>query len=138
MTELEAAHLLLWPGPIVFRATILGNPGPKQRARRGASGGFYAPDADDEDEIGWALRRAFKRCLDVPFVASMGFYMETRRAVDWDNLVKRVNDAGNEVVWTDDRLNVGGLIVRMLDREAPRTEIVVSLAADDVLAGRRG
>lgn len=53
------------------------------------------------------------------------FYRRTRQIVDLDNLLKHLLDAGNGLLWGDDRQVTRYVVELRLDREAPRTEIVL-------------
>ncbi len=111
-----------------------GEPVPWARAGRGARGQTYTPRryAAHLEARGWAMRQAY----DGPVIEAgeLGlharFYRSTRHNVDLDNLAKAVLDAGSGIVWSDDRLLSRLVLERMVDRERPRTELVIYRAAD--------
>lgn len=101
---------------IVYRATVPGSPVPKARARvyttrRGEIRAVTpARTRDAEDEMGWLLKMAWRQEADASaqfgvrcrFVFSRTVAGDERR-VDGDNCLKAALDAGNGVVWADDR-----------------------------------
>lgn len=129
MLGLEAMHLTLFPGPVIFAGVIEFKPEVKRRARGGA-GRHYSIDGDREDLSGWALRKLFRGTVDQPFVLSTIFYRPNHVRCDEDNLRKHVLDAGNNVVWTDDHLSRGGIVLKHFDWERPRTELVLTMAPE--------
>lgn len=107
----------------VLDCTIPGTPVPKARARKGAGGRWYTPEATASQEAsirqyvsGWMLATRVKP-IEGPIIVEVHSMfsrpsgnktqMHTQRP-DWDNLGK-VTDALNGVAWNDDCQVVCGL-----------------------------
>ena len=124
---------------IVCRAVIDAEPIPWARAGRGIRGQSYTPKryAEHRTLIAWAMHEG--RTVPGPLAEDLGvmltFYRSTRRHVDIDNLAKAVLDAGTDVVWGDDAFVTWALLTLGLDRDLPRTELVVFRRAMPVLDG---
>lgn len=107
------------------RILIPGNPGSKQRHRPSRRGkGFIAPDRQAEQAVGWQMRAQY---AGKPIAGAVGvqmrFYRGDRYGVDYDNLAKRVGDAGNQILWRDDRQIVEAHIYLVRGSDDPRTEL---------------
>lgn len=103
---------------------IPGEPKVKQRARNG-QGRTYRVDRADEQWIACHLRQAHRAPLIAGPVALVAvFYRSTLHTFDTDNAMKLVKDAGNGVVWRDDRQVRAELGLLELDRENPHTVVV--------------
>jgi Holliday junction resolvase RusA-like endonuclease len=106
-----------------FRATVPGNPVPKERPR--FNGHAYTPkrtrDAED-----W-IRAHTKRLpfLTGKVVLSLAFFRKDAVPCDIDNLTKLVQDALNGRAWNDDRQIVTLIASKDIDRANPRTEIEI-------------
>ncbi len=116
--------------PIVVRAVHLGEPVVKKRPRVLRNGHVYTPKStrNQEAAIG-ALARATLGLVPADAQSIFGvravFYLRTRRPKDCDNLLKVVLDGLNQVVYADDsqvRELMGWCV---LDRQRPRTELLV-------------
>lgn len=105
-----------------------GKPPVKKRPRVTRRGTF-APDAAVERATRAVLARHAEQPMEGPLVLALGFWMPTRRWIDTDNLVKHVMDAGNGVLWCDDSQVVRLAGLRFLDRERPRTALLVGQLA---------
>lgn len=109
------------------RFTVPGNPVPKARPRV-ANGHAYTPLATLEAEglVQLAARKAGVRPLLGPVRLSLFFARGDLRRCDLDNLAKLVQDALNGIAYEDDSQIVELQATKVLDREKPRTEVVVS------------
>ena len=120
------------------RFVVLGEPRPKPRPRFGNHGRAYTPRAARASEtiVKWeALRAMTGRALLVgPVRVTLRFYVGNARRVDVDNLAKLTLDALNGTVWRDDSQIAALTTVKTIDRECPRTEILVEPAAFEAAA----
>lgn len=82
-----------------------------------------------EEAIRWAIKSQNPGLnpTDEPVEVSVRFYGE--RLGDIDNLAKLVLDAGNGVIWQDDR-QVRLLSAALIEDAVPRTEIIVMTARE--------
>lgn len=104
-----------------------GKPPVKKRPRV-TRRGTYAPDAEVEKATRAVLAQHAAEPLEGPVVLALGFWMPSLHRLDTDNLVKHVMDAGNGVLWRDDSQVVRLAGLRFLDRERPRTLLLVGEA----------
>ncbi len=107
---------------------VQGQPVPKKRPRVTRAGHAYTPKETVEHEaaVGWSMKAAWRREPSTePFRVTLAFYMANNRPVDIDNLAKAVLDAGNGIVWVDDRQVRALSCTRDVDRSNPRTEITL-------------
>ncbi|MEN6426056.1 MAG: RusA family crossover junction endodeoxyribonuclease, partial [Phycisphaerales bacterium] len=89
---------------------VMGNPEPKQRARRGQGGRWYTPDATKkyEAEVAKAAMVEMQRhgvrrgSFGPPITIMVRCYFKDHRRRDGDNVLKAVQDGCNGVVWNDD------------------------------------
>lgn len=111
-----------WPLSFV----IDGKPQRKQRPRVTRGGArTYTPDKDREVALGLQLRRHVRRPLVGEVVLVCVFWMPDRTNTDFDNLVKQVADAGNGIMYADDKQVTGSAQLVELDRKAPRTLVMI-------------
>jgi len=127
-TRVASAPVVAVEG-LTFAFTVPGPPQPKERARRGANGRWYTPERTKRYEAavrelmtihaprGWPA--------DATYVLEVVGYFPDARARDGDNLAKSVSDAGNKCLWRDDSQVVRMIVEKRLDRENPRTEVIV-------------
>ena len=113
---------------VVCSAQLEGEPIPWMRTGHGRRGQIYTPARyrDHRTALAWSMLegRMLRAPLAVPIGLWCTFYRSSRRAVDLDNLLKAVGDAGTGIVWGDDA-QITLLLGRLeVDRELPRTEIV--------------
>lgn len=101
-----------------------GKPPVKKRPRV-TRRGTYAPDADVERATAAVLARHADEPMEGPLVLVAGFWMPNLNRLDVDNLLKHLADAGNGVLWRDDSQLVRIAGLRFLDRERPRTALMV-------------
>ena len=92
---------------ILVDTTVRGEPVVFARPRFTAGGKPYQ-DAEyraARDALSWELRgaRKGKAPAGVEVRVRATFFRSTARTVDLDNLIKAVLDAGNEVLWDDDK-----------------------------------
>lgn len=110
-------------------------PWAKKRPR--VSKGGHRTHQDPKDKAAEELTRKYLReqwCeiyqlapLTGNLALSAIFYRRNRQIVDLDNLLKHLLDAGNGLLWVDDRqVTRFNDIELRLDREAPRTEILLT------------
>lgn len=133
MSDLDAlmAHRAAFPGVTTLAVTIPNETPPKRRARH-SEGRTYSLDTKVEGATGWRMRAAFGRPpLTGPLALTVFCYRRTNQPCDIDNLVKHVMDAGNKVLWDDDRQVVGLLARKYLAHPHPRTVVVVSSMPED-------
>ena len=113
--------------PIKF--TVEGVPRPKARARRGAGGRWYTPQATRayEEAVGWAARAAgvHKPCEDGVRL-DIVLWMPDRRRRDLDNCAKSICDGLNGIVYLDDSQVAELVVRRRIDGQRPRAEITVA------------
>lgn len=110
---------------------IAGNPWAKKRPKVSKGGRRTHQDPSDkaaEDETRrqlqeqWGPRPPWSGNIKL-YVA---LYRKNRQVVDLDNLLKHLQDAGNGIIWQDDRQITGyGQVDLFVDAEAPRTEFYV-------------
>jgi Holliday junction resolvase RusA-like endonuclease len=93
---------------VVIKLTVEGEPISKARARLGRYGNFYTPEKTKGYEN--YLRIRIKSKLggrepdkDSYFGVRAIFYRSNRQRIDCDNLMKSVFDAGNELIYKDDK-----------------------------------
>ncbi len=116
-----------------IRFTVEGVPRPKARARRGAGGRWYTPEATRayEDAVSVAARTA--RGAE-PFEGtvrlSVALWLPDLRRRDIDNCAKSICDALNGIAYEDDSQIAELIIRRHVDRERPRTEVIVERAKE--------
>lgn len=107
--------------------TVPGQPRSKARPRFTGSGGVYSDKQQraHEELLEWHLRLAFKEPLQGGVGVGVTFFRSNKQRIDLDNLVKAVLDAANGIAFVDD-VQVVELAARLdLDRENPRTVILV-------------
>ena len=107
---------------------VSGPPQPKQRARRGAHGRWYTPEATKRYEraVGWAARAAgIREPLAGPVRLQVVLWMPDRRRRDVDNCAKSICDGLNGIAWADDSQVSELTVVRRLDRLRPRAEVSI-------------
>ena len=63
--------------------------------------------------------------IRTPVRVELRFYRATARRCDWDNLAKLVCDALNGAAWDDDDQIVSAEVHKGIDRENPRTEVII-------------
>jgi Holliday junction resolvase RusA-like endonuclease len=126
-TELQPAP---WPGPPAT-ADILADlelditPKPKGRPRAG-HGRVYTPAETRayEDRVGWLLRAAHVPCADGELGVRAVFHLGSGAEPDVDNLAKALLDAGNGVLWRDDK-QVKQLLAEIAPGGPPRIRLTV-------------
>ena len=110
-----------------IKIVIDGQPRSKARPRFTGSGKVYsdATQRAHEELIAWSFRSAVSTPLTVSVEMDMVFYRSDQQRIDLDNLVKAVLDGANGICFVDD-VQVVAIAARIeLDRDRPRTEIVV-------------
>lgn len=124
-TELE--HLIQPFGWVEHTVTVPGEPWPKARPRRGKHGNVYTTREDHDREALTAavIRSQIPEPLRGNLTVGLIFYRRTLRKVDADNLIKHVFDASNGTLFLDDsQVTAGGWSIQ-LDRENPRTVLLI-------------
>ncbi len=116
---------------MIVDCVIPGKPQPKQRARRGAGGRWYTPQATRAFERSCAVICAWFRPSDWPLDARYSvrlvLYFADRRRRDLDNVCKSVLDGCNGVLWDDDSQVDSVDVRREYDKARPRTQITVEV-----------
>lgn len=134
--------LALAPDLTDLRGTIVpGEPRSQARPRTPRGGGpvYKLPeDRTAERRTATFLRQTWARPLVGNLAVVCIFYRSTLRTVDSDNLLKHVYDAGQGVVWVNDRQITGGAQLIELDREHPRTVIAVCRHQSTMWRGPKG
>jgi len=129
-----------------FRFIVPGKPQPKQRARKGIGGRFYTPQETRDyaklvKSCAWAamaqagmLQRGVWP-LDAQYRVQIQIYPPNRRVPDGDNVLKAIQDGLKGLVWSDDRLTVGGSYwTHDPDAARPRVEVEVAVVAGQPVA----
>lgn len=132
----------LAPGSPDLRGAILpGEPHPQGRPRAPRGGGpmYKLPaDRDAERKTAALLRQTWRQPLIGNLAVVCIFYRSTLGTVDSDNLLKHVYDAGQGVVWVNDRQITGAAQLIELDRANPRTVIAVCRHDSTMWRGPKG
>lgn len=105
--------------------TIPGPPHAQQRIRRSRSAGsrVWKPDAAQERGIAWQLRSQYR---SAPLEGRLGLYVRfcvVKDIKDASNMLKALEDAGNHILWRDDKQIKALAVLVDVDRENPRTEL---------------
>lgn len=111
---------------------IDGKPQGKQRARRGKGGRWYTPRETVvyENTISAAALAAMAvacigRRYPGPVTVTVSCYFPDARRRDADNVLKSALDGMIDVVYADDCQVQEATVTKAIDRERPRTEVVV-------------
>lgn len=111
--------------PRMRYGVVPGDPWSKSRPRF-TKGRTFQPrdDFEHEQRTGLYLRKMGEMFTGNVFLGCV-FFRSNRQRVDTDNLIKHVCDSGNGVLWKDDSqiTAVAGIIE--LDKDSPRTIVVV-------------
>lgn len=122
----EAARQVLSPAEASHIVILPGDPHPKGRPRF-SRGRAYTAEADRDAEARTAL--SLSQQVSHPLTGNVAltcvFYRRTRRRVDVDNLIKHVMDSANGIVWRDDSQCTSLRGVVELDRDNPRTLVII-------------
>jgi Holliday junction resolvase RusA-like endonuclease len=117
-------------GQQVCAQIILGEPVPKGRPRvNHKTGNVYTPKitVQAEKRVRERLQRVRPvRPVDFPLVLWLTFWCSSSRLADADNLAKLVADAGQGVIWENDRLIVEWHLRTFARATQPRTEVVAT------------
>ena len=110
---------------IVF--TIAGRIGGKARPRPGRRA-WYVPTQEMQNDIAWHAQVAMKQAKLAPFLGPVAIDLEIIAKgfarSDIDNLLKLVMDAGNGVVYADDRQVIEAHVRRVIgDRDELRVKV---------------
>ena len=122
---------------IVF--VVEGVPRPKARARRGAGGRWYTPQATKayEDAVSMAaraagalepLRGAVRLCV--------ALWLPDRRRRDVDNCAKSICDALNGIAYGDDSQIEELVVRRHIDHDRPRAEVTIECMGTEPREGQ--
>lgn len=113
------------PETLVF--VLEGDPVPKSRPRV-VNGHTYteARTIRAEQALRMAAIRAGAKPTRLPVSIELRFWRQTARPCDIDNLCKTVMDALNGAAWEDDSQAVHLEASKGIDREHPRTEVIVT------------
>lgn len=111
----------------VVRAVIKGQPPSKARPRFNGKGFCYSSSKQRAAEK--HLKEILGRFVIEPYTGMMAvgatFYRDSAHRVDVDNMVKHVFDSANKVVFVDDAQVTCLVATVKVDRENPRTELVI-------------
>jgi len=110
-----------------YHFEIAGPPVVQERARKSKQGHFYDPSKEAKDELAWQLLKQ-KAGQGMPLllndvVIEVVFYGVKRG--DADNCLKALFDAGNGILWRDDRQIIGREFNVVRRSDEPRTVFVV-------------
>jgi Holliday junction resolvase RusA-like endonuclease len=116
---------------------VAGKPQGKQRARRGKGGTWYTPGETVAFEtqvrnaafIAVATKGIGKGWTG-PVTLTVSCYFPDARRRDGDNVLKAVADSLNGFVYVDDSQVQTATVHKAVDREHPRTEVVVGYLED--------
>ena len=111
-----------------------GTPHPQARPRVTRHGTFK-PDAADQRELRAIIASQVPDPLEGSLIVAAAFYLPDLRTRDTDNLMKHVLDSANTVLFKDDRQVTAQVGYVELDREKPRT--IVMVGADVLTSVRR-
>lgn len=103
-------------------------PWAKKRPRISRGGGrTHQPkdDRDAEQRTRDCLVQAGPPLFVGPVCLRVTFYRASLQWVDTDNLTKHIKDCANGILWVDDVQVTDERCVKRLDRDNPRTEILV-------------
>lgn len=127
MSSGEALAKLLVNPRTVVSAIIRGQPPSKARPRFNGKGFCYSSEKQRAAERD--LRAKFSSLCGEPRTGMMAvgvtFYRDSAHRVDVDNMVKHVFDSANKVVFVDDAQVTCLVATVKVDRENPRTELVI-------------
>ena len=104
---------------------VEGKPRAKQSFRVGNGVGYQSARVKSwQNAVGWEAQKAmrargFQEPLAGHFTATLYFFMDNARRVDWENLSKCVQDGLNGVVWIDDKQSIRGVVDKYVCREKP-------------------
>lgn len=107
---------------------IDGDPVIQERPRKARHSHFYDPSARKKQVLGLAMlaaRTQLKRPVCTgPIAIGALFYTSGKRG-DLDNMIKALLDAGNGILWDDDKqvISIEAHVYR--DAESPRTELSI-------------
>lgn len=112
---------------VMHMMTMPGAPWSKARPRFARSGHTYVPadDRDAQERTAAFLRSRMREPFTGNVALGCVFFRPNRQRIDTDNLIKHVCDAATGVVWADDSQCTAVMGVLEIDRENPRTLIVI-------------
>ncbi|WP_228994762.1 RusA family crossover junction endodeoxyribonuclease [Streptomyces sp. DH8] len=117
----------LAPGAASVKVVVIPRTPPgKLRPRHTQDGHTYKADEGEEAATALYLRRAFRQPWGGNLAVGAVFFRPNRQRIDGDNLLKHVLDAGNRIAWHDDAQITASYPVIELDRQHPRTVLVVA------------
>lgn len=135
----ERIREFLAPGAAQSWGTVIvGEPHSKSRPRFSNDGRAYRDPADAEAEstTKWRLRRWFRQPpLGGNLALGCVFFRSSMQLIDGDNMLKHICDAGNGILWVDDSQVTAKFAAVELDREHPRTVLVVAPHVSTMLRG---
>lgn len=82
-------------------------------------------DLEAEERTAWALRAGIRYKYRGNVAMACVFYLPSLHRIDYDNMLKHVCDAANHVIYDDDSQVTAGLGVVALDRDNPRTVVIL-------------
>ena len=105
---------------------VAGDPVPWERTEGNGKRRFTAARTRRQKQlVAAAARIAGAVPLDGSARLTVHAFRATRRRCDWDNLGKLVSDALNGVCWHDDSQVDDARVLKSIDPERPRTEVIV-------------
>ncbi len=117
-------------GQQIIGTVILGEPVPKGRPqfnRKTATAYTPKNTVQAENRVRERLQRVRPvRPVNFPLVLWLTFWCSSSRPADADNLAKLVADAGQGVIWENDRLIVEWHLRVFASATQPRTEVVAT------------
>lgn len=87
---------------MIRKYVIPGPPVVQQRHRKGMYGNMYDPTKEEKIRMGWMMIEQGARPLSGPIGIEVVFY-GAKKVGDLDNMIKALCDAGNGILWEDDR-----------------------------------
>lgn len=120
-------HVLCSDSDMMQYLVVEGLPVPKSRPRFRKNGSVYIDNKQiaAEEYLGYHLKMKFPNPLEGNLAVGCIFFRPTKQRVDVDNMLKHVMDSANKIVWHDDSQVTAQLGIIELDREHPRTVIII-------------
>ena len=129
-SDLDKARAMLQltsPDTDEFKYFVIeGNPKSKMRPRFGKGRAYKSKEqANNEEYIAMHFRKHFKKPYEKNISIGCIFYRSNKQRIDVDNMLKNVMDSGNNIAWLDDSQVTAKVGVVELDKENPRTVIII-------------
>ena len=81
---------------------------------------------DAKEQYQWEMKSQWKSLiLEKDLQVDVTYYFKDKRRRDWDNFNKLWMDAGTGIIWVDDKQVSDAAVHKRIDKERPRTEILI-------------